>query len=148
MSPVYERPSKSPDSGSVNTIRPVVSEVDQVYQKGDSDRLRRHGATIPTNTEYTYAQWHLEAWYFADAENLRRDLGGRSLGHVDTSRPDEITRPKEHLKNLLRRDQIVYTARLSAEIAEQLDPHRIEGRSPSFRAFGLAVRNGLVPADS
>lgn len=44
-----------------------------------------------------YAQWHLEAWYFADAVNLRNYLN-QSLGKVDTTKPDEIFNPKHHLK--------------------------------------------------
>ncbi len=51
---------------------------------------------------YAYAQWHLEAWYFADAMNLRDFLCGRDLGSVDTSQPDKIENPKRHLKNLLQ----------------------------------------------
>ena len=87
-----------------------------------------------------YAQWHLEAWYFADATNLRGYLDGRALGNVDTSKPDEIQNPKLRLKHLLR-DQ-VYTARVSEEIARQLDASTIAGRSPSFKGFVDAVMNG------
>ena len=86
-----------------------------------------------------YAQQHLEAWYFADAERLRNYLG-RDLGQVDTSRPDEIENPKRHLKHLLADRS--YTALVSEEIARKLDAGTIAGRSPSFRNFADAVLNG------
>ena len=89
---------------------------------------------------YAYAQWHLEAWYFADADGLRDYLGGRALGSVDSSEPDHIENPKLHLRHLLGERR--YTARVSAEIAENLNPQTIEQRSPSFRGFLAAVRNG------
>ena len=88
------------------------------------------------------AQWHLEAWYFADADNLR-DCLGRSLGSVDTSSPDAIQNPKLHLKSLLA-DKF-YTARVSEDIAKRLDARAIVRRSPSFRAFIAAVENGPAP---
>ena len=90
---------------------------------------------------FAYAQWHLEAWFFADAARLREYLDGRSLGSVDTSNPDNIENPKNHLQNLLRQKGI-YTARISEEIAQILDNDTIAGRSPSFRRFRDAVRNG------
>ena len=90
--------------------------------------------------QYAYAQQHLEAWYFADALHLREYLGGEALGSVDASQPDEIENPKRHLKNLL--GSSTYTARISEEIAQALDARTIEGRSPSFRGFVAAVRNG------
>lgn len=86
-----------------------------------------------------YAQWHLEAWYFADAANLRGYLG-RALGKADTSKPDEIQNPKLHLEHLL--DDRVYTARVSEEIASVLDAPTIAERSPSFKGFLDAVMNG------
>lgn len=49
---------------------------------------------MESSIQYAYAQWHLEAWYFGDAEGLRRYLGGKALGNVDTSQPDEIHNPK------------------------------------------------------
>ena len=88
---------------------------------------------------YAYAQAHLEAWYFADADNLRNYLG-RAPGHVDTSKPDEIENPKLQLRHLL--GERVYTARVSAEIAGMLDATAIVQRSPSFRTFVDAVMNG------
>ena len=86
-----------------------------------------------------YAQQHLEAWYFADAENLKSYLG-RALGQVDTSKPDEIQNPKLHLKHLL--GERVYNARVSEEIASALDSGTIAGRSPSFKKFVDAIMNG------
>ena len=98
---------------------------------------------VRSRIKFAYAKWHLEAWYFGDAENLRAYLGNKALGNVDASHPDEIENPKGHLKNLLKRDQTVYTAQVSAEIAAQLDPQRIAGRSPSFVGLWRAVENGL-----
>lgn len=104
-------------------------------------RLRDLGAAIL----FAYAQWHLEAWYFADAANLRSYVGG-ALGSVDESRPGEIENPKLHLKNLL--DNRVYTALVSEEVAIRLDPPTIAQRSPSFRGFVDAVMNGNRAADT
>ena len=99
----------------------------------------RLGDEIGAAILYAYAQWHLEAWYFADAANLRSCLGGRALGKVDTSKPDGIHNPKLHLEHLL--DE-VYTARVSEEIARRLDGPTIAERSPSFKGFLDAVMNG------
>ncbi len=85
------------------------------------------------------AQWHLEAWYFADAAGLRTHLE-RDLGAVDTSRPDAIRNPKQHLRGLL--GDRLYTARRSEEIARGLDGRVIARRSPSFASFVERVRNG------
>ena len=109
-------------------------------------RLPQHVREIEADVLYAYAQAHLEAWYFADADNLRGYVG-RALGHVDSSRPDEIDNPKLQLRNLL--GDRVYTARISAEIAEALDATTIAQRSPSFRTFVAAVMNGpggVVPS--
>ena len=95
---------------------------------------------IRSRLQYAYAQWHLEAWYFADTENLQTYLQ-RDLGNVDTSKPDEIQNPKLHLKHLLPR---TYTARVSEEIARTLNPRTIAGRSPSFKGFVDAVLNGTA----
>ena len=94
---------------------------------------------IPADVLCTYAQQHLEAWYFADAENLRNYLG-RALGSVDTSKPDEIQNPKLHLKHVLR--ERTYTARVSEEIAMTLDAGTIAERSPSFMKLVEAITNG------
>ena len=100
---------------------------------------RRLGDEIGATVLYAYAQWHLEAWYFGDAANLRCYLG-RGLGSVDASKPDEIQNPKLHLKNVL--GSRVYTARVSEEIARKLDAPTIAGRSPSFEGFLEAVIDG------
>jgi len=94
---------------------------------------------ISANVCLAYAQPHLEAWFFADSKNLREWLG-RDLGKVDSSEPDAIVNPKLQLQNLL--DSKPYTSRVSREIALALDPTSIEQRSPSFRGFVAAVRNG------
>ena len=104
----------------------------------------RLGSEIQANVLYAYAQWHLEAWYFADAASLREYLG-KALGSVDTSRPDDIQNPKLHLKNLLY-DRI-YTAGVSQEIARNLDAQTIAQRSPSFRGSLDAVMNGTTTPD-
>jgi hypothetical protein len=84
------------------------------------------------------AQWHLEAWFFADAYSLR-DYLGRDLGAVDAANPDGIVNPKLHLKHLLGH---IYTSQVAGEIARRLSPEIIRGRSPSFAAFEASVRNG------
>ena len=89
--------------------------------------------------KFAYAQWHLEAWYFADAANLRAYLG-RSMGSVNPNEPDQIQNPKHHLRQLL--GDLTYTAQVSQEIAAGLDPTTIARRSPSFRNFLEAIRNG------
>ena len=99
----------------------------------------RLNGKIEAAVRCAYAQWHLEAWYFADAANLRGYLG-RTLGKVDVSKPDEIGNPKLHLKHLLGNQ--VYTARVSGEIASRLDAPAIAERSPSFKGFVDAVMNG------
>ena len=108
------------------------------------DELRgRLGSAITATLQFACAQWHLEAWYFADAMGLRAYIE-RDTGHVDTSRPDEIQNPKEHLKHLL--GDRVYTAVISEEIARQLNAQTIAQRSPSFRGLIEAVRNGNFAA--
>lgn len=103
------------------------------------DQLREHVNEIGADVLCAYAQQHLEAWYFADAENLGNYLG-RDTGQVDTSRPDEIWNPKLHLTHLL--GERIYTARISEEIAATLDADTIAGRSPSFEKFVDAIING------
>ncbi|MBI4604221.1 MAG: DUF4276 family protein [Planctomycetes bacterium] len=81
---------------------------------------------------------HLEAWFFADEQGLRGFLG-RDLGAVDASSPDQIQNPKMHLSQLLGRP---YTAQVARRIATGLAPAAIRGRSPSFKSFEDAVRDG------
>ena len=104
----------------------------------------RLGEAISAQVLYAYAQRHLEAWFFADAENLRNYFDGEALGHVDTSKPDEIEAPKVHLKNLLQSLSASqnYTARVAEDIATKLDSLIVAARSPSFKCFLDAVRNG------
>lgn len=133
----YENPSAPPDKFV------LVLDLDGA-DPDDSlapirDRLPGRVDGIGAEVLFAYAQQHLEAWYFADAENLRSWLG-RDLGQVDTSKPDEIRNPKLHLKHLLRGRS--YTALVSEEIARTLDAVAIAGRSPSFSGFVDAVRNG------
>lgn len=66
-------------------------EVLAPFERQLPDRLR----DIPAPVVYAFAQWHLEAWYFADSQNLRNHLG-RDLGKIDTSKPDDIQNPKRH----------------------------------------------------
>ena len=102
---------------------------------------RRLPREINERVQYAYAQWHLEAWYFADAANLRGYLN-RNLGQVDTSKPDEIQNPKLHLKHLLASQ--VYTARVSEEISRTLAADTIARRSPSFKGFVQVLLNGVA----
>ena len=97
---------------------------------------------IASRLQFAYAQRHLEAWFFADAANLR-DWLGRALGNVDASPPDELLNPKLHLKHML--GEQLYTSRVSEEIAARLDARTIAQRSPSFRGFLEAVMNGGRP---
>ena len=115
-------------------------EPDDVLRHLKEDLPNLLGDQFRPSVLYAYAQWHLEAWYFADAMNLRRFLGGRALGSVDTSQPDKIQNPKLHLKDLLR--DSFYTARVSEEIAKTLNAETVSGRSPSFRGLLDAVKNG------
>ena len=110
-----------------------------VLRPFEDDLPNRLSADIGARVLYAYAQWHLEAWYFADAVNLRAYLD-RSVGSVDTSKPDEIQNPKGHLKQLL--GDRVYTARVSEEIALALHGPTIADRSPSFEGMVRAALNG------
>ena len=112
----------------------------------ENDLPERLPPEVRPKLQYAYAQWHLEAWYFADSQNLRTYLRDKALGSVDASKPDEIQNPKQHLKNLLERS--TYTARTSEDIARMLDARTIALRSPSFDGFLSAVRNGSPSVDS
>ena len=118
-------------------------EVLQPIRAGLSQRL---GGYFDTTVLFAYAQWHLEAWFFADAAGLRNYLDGRALGNVDPSQPDRIENPKEHLKNLL--SGRTYTAEISDAIARNLDADIIAQRSLSFAGFLSVVRNGGGNVDS
>ncbi|MGO8897502.1 MAG: DUF4276 family protein [Isosphaeraceae bacterium] len=103
----------------------------------------RIGREISARVQFAWARWHLEAWYFADVAGLRGYIE-RAPGGVDASKPDEIQNPKLHLKHLL--GERAYTAVISEEIAKGLNPQTIGDRSPSFRGFLEAVRNGRLMA--
>lgn len=91
------------------------------------------------NIKFAYAQWHLEAWYFADAANLRGYLR-RDVGNINPNEPDQIQNPKHHLRQLL--GDAIYTAQVSEEIATWLNPSTIAQHSSSFRIFLETIRNG------
>jgi hypothetical protein len=114
-------------------------EVLRPFRQELPGRVGRMTATL----QFAFAQQHLEAWFFADSIGLRRCLGGRDLGSVDATHPDQIVNPKQHLENLLAKR--VYTHEVSKEIATQLKPGAIAGLSPSFRGFLEAIRNGKAP---
>ena len=121
----------------------VLLDVDGKQPDAVVDPLRqslisRLDSHITASVLFAYAQWHLEAWFFGDAQGLR-DYLGRDLGSVDTSNPDAIENPKRHLINLLQGN---YTRRVSEDIARGLNPQVIMGRSRSFQGFIDAVRNG------
>ena len=111
----------------------------EVLRPWRRDLQRRLNPKVGALVQFAYAQWHLEAWFFADPGNLRRCLG-RGLGSVDSSKPDEIPNPKEHLKHLL--GETTYTSTKSEEIAAQLDANTVVSRSGSFGGFLGAIRNG------
>ena len=136
---LYDYSDRSPDK-YVILVDTDGKEPDEVLASFKEELPNRLGSQFGPSVQYAYAQWHLEAWYFADATKLRDYLGGRALGSVDTSQPDKIQNPKLHLKNLLR--DSFYTARTSEEIAKTLNAETVSGRSPSFRGFLDAVKNG------
>lgn len=86
-----------------------------------------------------HAQWHLEAWFFADATGLRNFLKDQELGHLPAN-PDEIPRPKLRLQQLL--SPMLYTSLTAQAIAATIQPQNAEDRSPSFAQFRAAMRNG------
>ena len=139
---LYDYGDRSPDK-YVILVDTDGKEPDEVLRDLKKELPNRLGSQFRPSVQYAYAQWHLEAWYFADATNLRRYLGGRDLGSVDTSQPDKIQNPKLHLKNLL--GDSFYTAGVSEEIAETLNAETVSGRSPSFRGLLDAVKNGESP---
>ena len=105
---------------------------EEVLQPIRSGLVQRLGEDFESAVLCGYAQWHLEAWFFADPASLRTYLG-RALGNVDDSQPDLIENPKEHLKNLL--PGRIYTSGTSESIAKTLNTNTIAQRSPSFADF-------------
>lgn len=128
-----ERPSKF--VVLLDTDRSLPEDILGPIRDGLCPRL----GNIDASVRFACAQQHLEAWYFADPEGLR-DCLGRDLGKVDPSRPDEINNPKLHLKNLL--GSRPYTSLVSRDIAAGLNTIAIAQRSPSFRDFIAAAKNG------
>jgi hypothetical protein len=140
----YERIAARPDKFVV-LVDTDGRSPDEVLRPFREQLPGRIGAKIGAQLQFACAQWHLEAWYFADISGLRAYLE-RDAGSVDTSKPDEIQHPKHHLKNLL--GERAYTAVISEEIARRLNAQTIAQRSPSFQGFLQAVRNGnLAPQE-
>lgn len=135
----YANPSEPPAKFVVllDVDRSTPEDIVGPIRRALPGRLSGIGADVLV----AYAQQHLEAWYFGDSRNLRAYLR-RALGSVDASVPDGIEDPKRHLMGLLAERS--YTARTSEEIAATLDASTISGRSPSFRRFVEAVRNGTA----
>ncbi len=102
-------------------------------------RIGRSLDDLDLKVSYAYAQWHLEAWFFADESGLREHLG-KNLGNVDASQPDRIDNPKLHLRNLLAGR--LYTAEMAERISRNLDATTITAKSTSFARFQDVVRNG------
>lgn len=134
----YARPTNPPDKFII-LLDTDGKDPEEVYGPFRRNLPGRLGPNISAALQVAYAQWHLEAWYFADSNGLR-DYLGRNLGSIDSSDPDGILNPKLHLTNLL--GDRAYTAVVSEEIAINLNPAIIADRSPSFRQFLVAVRNG------
>ena len=134
----FERLASPPDKFVVlvDTDAKMQGDVLRPFREQLPSRI---GGEIRAKLQFACAQWHLEAWYFADSAGLRGYLN-RDLGAVDTAKPDEIQNPKLHLKHLL--GERSYTAVISEEIARNLKAETIGQRSPSFQGFLEAVRNG------
>jgi Domain of unknown function (DUF4276) len=102
------------------------------------DELPRRLADLPVAVKLAVAKWHLEAWFFADADGLRACLGGRSLGPLGAD-PDDMPFPKQRLRNLL---DVPYTSRVAERIATAISTDVMRQRSLSFAHFEAAVKNG------
>ena len=143
----YERLDTPPDKFVI--LLDVDGKSPDVVMEPFRTLSKRLGSEIGATVLYAYAQWHLEAWYFADAMGLRgylRDQHGRTLGNADTSKPDGIQNPKLHLKHLLGARG--YTSLISEKIAIRLNAPSIAERSPSFKGFMEAVMNGSGCGDA
>jgi hypothetical protein len=134
----FERVAEPPDKFVV-LVDTDGKNPDEVLRPFREQLPGRIGPVIKAQLNFAYAQWHLEAWYFGDVLGLRGYLE-RAPGAVDASRPDEIRNPKLHLSQLLAAR--AYTAVISEEIAKRLDAPTIAQRSPSFKLFVDAIRNG------
>jgi hypothetical protein len=138
----YEQPENTRPDKFVILLDGDGRDTDAVLRPFRDELPKRLPSGITAAIQFACAQRHLEAWYFADAENLRTHLN-RDLGAADTSQPDQIANPKQHLSNLLAGR--VYTAIVAEQIARALNGPTVEQRSPSFRQFIDAVRNGVAP---
>jgi hypothetical protein len=127
-------PEQRPDKFVVLVDADAGSEHDAEARLHD---VRQLGDEFRVPILVTAAKWHLEAWFFADEQELRKHLG-RSLGLVDASNPDAIQNPKQRLEGLL---DGIYTARVAEEIAGTLRPRYLR-RSNSFAKFEDSVLNG------
>jgi hypothetical protein len=136
----WEKQATTPPDKFVILLDADGKDPEGVIEQLRQELLRTGISQIPVPVLVAAAQWHLEAWFFADASALRAYLG-KSLGSVDASRPDSILNPKLCLKNLLEE---TYTSRISEEIAQKLSVAEVRSRSPSFAHFEQAVRNGPV----
>jgi hypothetical protein len=110
----------------------------QVLRPFREELPQRLGPRVTAAIQFACAQWHLEAWYFADDSAMRSYLG--CAPGCDTSSPDQIQNPKLHLQQLL--GNRAYTAVISEEIAKAVNAQKIANRSHSFKGFLDAVRNG------
>ena len=140
----YENVAAPPDK-FVLLVDLDADDVDAVLEPLKARLQDRLGTEIVATVQYAYARQHLEAWYFGDEPNLTKHLR-RALGNVDSSKPDEIQNPKQHLKHLLKSEHNQrYTASVSEQIASAVDAQTIAQRSPSFNGFLEAVLNGSSP---
>src|SRR5438552_5098250 len=135
----FERINNPPDKFVllVDTDGKSPKDVLSPYREQLPQRL---GPNISPQIQFASAQWHLEAWYFADVAGLRSYLE-RAPGSVDASKPDEISNPKTSPQASVRRSRLY--AVISEEIAKKLNARTIAQRSPSFHRFLDAVRNGV-----
>lgn len=90
----FERIAAPPDK-FVILVDTDTKTPDEVLRPFREQLRNRLGMKIGAQLQFACAQWHLEAWYFADISGLRAYLG-RDPGSVDSSKPDEIQNPKLH----------------------------------------------------
>lgn len=83
----YENPAAPPDKFVVLADADG-ADPDEVLDPFREDLPGRLGDEIGAAIQYAYAQQHLEAWYFADAANLRGYLGSSTgkCGHRESRR--------------------------------------------------------------
>jgi len=100
----FERINNPPDKFVllVDTDGKSPKDVLSPYREQLPQRL---GPNISPQIQFASAQWHLEAWYFADVAGLRSYLE-RAPGSVDASKPDEISKPKTSPQASVRRSRL------------------------------------------